>query len=72
MIEDAIHYMRTAEVIGNHASDIKLWEACHQVAVDDTLPMAVRLESLQRMNDLTGEDSPVNEEALAEYIRESS
>lgn len=72
MIEDAIHTMRTAEVKGDYHSDRGLWDACHQIAVNADLTMEVRLEALRRMNDLVGEDLPVNEEALADYIRESS
>jgi len=60
--------MRNLEVIGNAHDDKALWEHCHNVAANEELPMNIRLEALKKMNELTGEDDPCDEEALKEYL----
>lgn len=68
MSRQHIETMRTTPVVGNAYDDRFLWDACHNVAADESLSMELRLESLARMNDITGEDDPVDENALREYL----
>lgn len=63
-----IEKMRTMHIVGNADGDRNLWCVCHDVAADETMPMENRLESLAKMNELTGEDDPCDENALKEYL----
>ncbi len=63
-----IQELAKAPVAGNAHSDRHLWEAAHAIAADEDQPMPYRLASLAKMNELTGENDPCDEAALAEYL----
>ena len=68
--ESDIHAMRTTGIVGCFAFDSELWAACTRLATDTRAPMALRLEALKRIDDITGEEGKVDELALAAFCRE--
>lgn len=67
-MDELLTFIRGTKAVGNALGDRALWKACHEIAADAKRPMAERLEALAKMNELTGENDPVTEEALAEYL----
>lgn len=67
-MNDYVLHMRSTKAAGNFKDDKELWISCHNVAKNENLPMEVRLESLAKMNELTGEDEPCTVEALEDYL----
>lgn len=45
------------------------WNNLHRIAADEELSLRERLAAFDKMNDLTGEDDPVTEEALRDYLK---
>lgn len=69
-ISELLTKMRNTKAVGNAQDDEELWCVCDLVAHCIELPMEIRLESLAKMNELTGEDDPCTEAALVDYIEE--
>jgi hypothetical protein len=59
-------------VVGNAHGDRDVWDAAHVIAADESAPMPDRLCAIAKMNELTGESDPCTEEALRDYLRDSS
>jgi len=55
-------------VVGNAHSDRPVWDAAHEVVADESAPMADRVAAMAKMNELTGEDDPCDESAIADYL----
>lgn len=57
-----------SKIIGNALGDKELWIEAHEIAVNKSLTLEIRLKALAFMNDLTGANDPVNEEELNQYV----
>jgi len=60
--------LRRMPVVGNAHDDRDCWNLAHEVVADSTLSMQNRLSALKKINELTGENDPVDERALADYL----
>ena len=66
-----IQFMRNTPVSGDFNGDQKMWEVTELIAKNASLPMKIRLEAFAKMNELTGEDDPVDEVSLQQWIEDT-
>jgi hypothetical protein len=63
-----IRLMRNSPVVGDYESDQDMWKITELIAKNEKLEMKYRLEAFAKMNELTGEDDPVNELELRQWM----
>lgn len=73
-----IDELRAMKIVGNAGGDAELLDLAHQIAVDETLPTAIRYEALRKMDEAMGLDNePVELEwqmmdEIIEYVTDAA